>query len=148
MWRFFNFLLLCLFLNGLRATSEVNVRLCRGHQSSVAQQWQYIRDDHAIRLVHSQLCLTTHKNQSSSVSLSQCETGLNFSQVWSLNPQNGELTALNGKCFGVNYKKLLRPFVEITPCTGGDNQHWIWKNIAGGILQSKRPWKRCLTAVK
>ena|ERR1700722_17627095 len=147
MWRLFTYLLICLFSNSLCATSEVNVRLCRRH-SPALQQWQYIRDDHTIRPIRSKLCLTTHQNQSSSVSLSACVPGLNFYQVWSLNPQGGELVALNGKCLGVHYRKLLRPSVEITPCTGGNNQHWIWRNITGGFLQSKWPWKQCLTAVK
>jgi hypothetical protein len=146
--RFFTYLLICLFSNGLCATSEVNVQLCRGHHSSVVQQWQYVRDDHSIRPMDSQLCLTTHANQSSSVTLSTCVTGLNFYQVWSLNPQGGEIVALNGKCLGAHHRKLLRSSVEITPCTGEDNQHWIWMDINGGLLQNKWLWKRCLTAVK
>jgi len=148
MWKLVTFLLLFLFSNSLRATLEVNVQLCREQHPPTTQQWQYNRDDHTIRPLHNQLCLTTHKNQSAAVTLTPCVPGLNFYQAWSLNPQGGELVALNGKCLGVHYRKPLRSSVEISPCTGESNQHWIWKNITGGILQIKRPWYRCLTAVK
>lgn len=147
MWRFFAFLLLCLFCNAVRAFSKVNIQLCRVYPSPTAQHWQYNQDDHSIRPLHSQLCLTTHKNQSSKVSISPCVPGLNFYQVWSLNPQDGNLVALNGKCLGAHYRNLLKSSVEITSCTGGNNQHWIWKNITGGIIQTKWPWKHCLTVM-
>lgn len=147
MWWFFISLFFCLFSNGLCATPNVTVRFCREQHSATNQQWQYVQNDNTIRPLGSDLCLTNEKNGSRTISITPCVPGLNFYQVWSLRPESGEINDLIGKCLGVHYVNLLKQSVQLTPCTGKNNQHWIWNNITGGILQTRQPIKQCLTAV-
>lgn len=148
MWQLVSVLLFCSFSNAFSATPNVTVQVCREHRPSADQQWAYVSDDHTIRPLHTDWCLTTESNGSRSISLTPCVIGLNFYQVWQLNAANGEITDLLGKCLGVHYRTVLKPTVELTPCTGRANQRWAWKEIAlGGLLRNKLPWKSCLTHV-
>ncbi|UJR20125.1 hypothetical protein I4U23_023257 [Adineta vaga] len=141
------FLLIGLFSTNLYAIPNVTVQFCQEHRLVAGQQWQYIPDDHTIRPLHSDLCLTNERNGSRSISITPCAVGLNFYQVWSLDPQSGEITDLIGKCLGVYKRNVFKASVELAPCTGKNNQHWMWKNVNGGLLQIKWPWIQCLTAI-